>query len=112
MKWMFAHQPKPTPRFVVKVWKRRDAAAQERACRIEVRRRDHGKCQVPGCKDRSVHLHHIRYRSQGGRWISSNICSLCIKHHRCVHAGLLRIVGNADIHLDFHGSKALLQFGL
>lgn len=32
--------------------------------------------------------------------------------HRCVHAGLIRIDGNADVHLDFHGAADLLRFGL
>jgi hypothetical protein len=108
----FHPQPRPIPRVIAKVWKERDRAALERACRVEVNRRDHGKCQVPGCKDRREHLHHIRYRSRGGRWLSNNVVSLCAKHHRCVHAGLITISGNADVHLDFHGAKDLLRFGL
>lgn len=104
--------PKPQPRVLTRIKDKRDLAALERACRIAVRARDKGKCQVPGCKDRAVHLHHIRYRSRGGRWVTNNIVSLCVEHHQCIHAGLLRVEGNADVHLDFHGSRKLLEFGL
>lgn len=54
--------PKPEPSALTK--KRRDKldARDERAAREAVRRRDHGKCRIPGCIERSQHLHHIIYR--------------------------------------------------
>ncbi len=68
--------PKPTPRVIVKIHKRRDLAALEREVRAAVRKRDHGRCVVPGCKERSRHLHHITYRSRGGKWRTGNIASV------------------------------------
>ena len=108
----FYPQPKPIPRVIAKVWKTRDLAKLERDCRAEVRRRDHGKCQRPGCKASAVHCHHIKFRSRGGRWVSSNIVSLCVDCHKLVHARLITISGDANVHLDFHGSAELLRFGL
>ena len=92
--------------------KRLDKAQQERTCREAVKRRDKGKCVVPGCKERSDHLHHIVYRSRGGKWRSENIASLCASHHAMVHLGKIQIAGNADVHLDITGDVDALRFKL
>ena len=92
--------------------KRLSKAEQERICREIVKRRDKGKCVVPGCKDRSEHMHHITYRSKGGKWRSENICSLCPSHHQMVHLGKIQISGNADEHLTITGDAAALRFKL
>ncbi len=84
----------------------------ERICRAAVKKRDHGKCVVPGCKETSAHLHHIVYRSKGGKWKSENICSLCVAHHALVHAGRITITGNANEHLTIKGDKKDLRFKL
>lgn len=91
---------------------RKDKAAQERACRAIVRKRDHGKCCVPGCKERAAHLHHITYRSKGGQFDPANICSLCPSHHQMVHLGKITITGNADEELIVTGDAAALRFKL
>jgi hypothetical protein len=87
---------KGTPRVIDRLQQKRDLAAQERACRLAVQARDQGRCVVPRCRRRSAHLHHIRYRSLGGRWTTANVCSLCPTHHQLVHAARLVIAGNAD----------------
>jgi len=51
--------PKPEPRVRTKKAVKLDLAAQERICRAAVKRRDHGKCVVPGCKEYYAVLHHI-----------------------------------------------------
>jgi 5-methylcytosine-specific restriction endonuclease McrA len=104
--------PKGRPRVVDRIQKKRDLAQQERDCRAAVKRRDKGRCVVPGCKEASVHLHHITYRSKGGKWRTGNIASLCVKHHQMVHAALIQISGDADEHLTITGSKDLLRFKL
>lgn len=107
--------PKVKPgelRAELKRTKRLDKATEERICREIVKRRDKGKCVVPGCKERSEHLHHITYRSKGGKWRSENIASLCVSHHAMVHAGRIQIAGNADDHLTITGSTADLKFKL
>jgi hypothetical protein len=67
----------------------------ERTRRI-VRRRDQG-CRVPGCThDRFVEIHHLVHWLAGGPTDTWNLLSMCPKHHRLHHLGLLGITGNAD----------------
>jgi hypothetical protein len=65
--------------------------------------RDGYLCAVPGCTSRrSLHDHHLRFRSAGGCDEASNRTTLCAFHHqRCLHAGLLRILGRAPDGLLF-----------
>jgi hypothetical protein len=66
----------------------------ERTRRI-IERRDRG-CRVPGCDSRYVEIHHIRHWRNGGTTDTSNLISLCPRHHRMHHRGELGISGNAD----------------
>ena len=104
--------PKGELRVEAKRAKRLTMAETERICRDAVKKRDKGRCVVPGCKEASAHLHHVVYRSKGGRWRSENLCSLCVGHHALVHAGRITISGNANVHLDIQGSKKDLAFKL
>ncbi len=104
--------PKGTPRVLDRIQRKRDLDKQERDCRAAVRRRDHGKCVVPSCKESAKHLHHIQYRSLGGKWRTANVCSLCARHHQMQHAALIDIQGNADEHLTITGDARLLRFRL
>lgn len=104
--------PKGTPRIVDRIAKKRDLEQRERDCRKAVKARDKGRCVVPGCKEASKHLHHIIYRSRGGKWRTENICSLCVTHHQMVHAALIQISGNADEELIITGDKERLKFKL
>lgn len=106
--------PKGQLRVEVKRDRKRDDQAAERLARAAVRRRDHGKCVVPGCKESAKHLHHITYRSRSRkrRWDTGNLCSLCPGHHGMVHAGRIAIAGDADVHLDITGDVEALKFKL
>lgn len=104
--------PKARARVLDRIEKKRDLALRERVCRQAVRLRDKGKCVVPGCRDASKHLHHVTYRSRGGKWRSENVCSLCVKHHQMVHAALIQISGDADQELVITGPAHLLRFKL
>ena len=54
-------------------------------------------CRVPGCTaDRFVEVHHIIHWQDGGPTDTWNLLSLCGRHHRMHHQGLLGIEGNAD----------------
>ena len=56
-----------------------------------VERRDRG-CRVPGCTaDRFVEVHHIIHWQDGGPTDTWNLLSLCPRHHRMHHQGLLGI---------------------
>jgi hypothetical protein len=66
----------------------------ERTRRI-IEHRDRG-CRVPGCDARYVEIHHIRHWRNGGTTDTSNLISLCPRHHKMHHRGELAITGNAD----------------
>lgn len=95
--------PKHQPRVLDRIEQKQALAKQERECRKAVKARDKGRCVVPACKKASVNLHHITFRSQGGKWVTSNVASLCVFHHQLVHARLLTIAGDADRQLTFTG---------
>ena len=61
-----------------------------------IEHRDQG-CRAPGCTMRFGHIHHIRHWADGGETESHNLLSLCRRHHKLHHQGLLGITGNADI---------------
>ena len=62
----------------------------------QVRERDLGWCQVPGCSHRATDAHHVLFRSRGGGDELENLAALCGFHHlRCVHGGHLTVTGQA-----------------
>jgi hypothetical protein len=72
----------------------RPRAAQEvpPAVRRSVLRRDHHRCQVPGCQHATfVDVHHLVARADGGKHHPNNLLTLCAAHHRAVHEGTLVI---------------------
>ncbi|MEP1123967.1 MAG: HNH endonuclease signature motif containing protein [Ilumatobacter sp.] len=65
--------------------------------RRTVLHRDHGCCQVPGCTaTRGLDLHHVVHWSRGGPTDSSNLITVCSRHHRMHHRKRLGITGDAD----------------
>ena len=65
--------------------------------------RDGWRCLVPGCTSRrSLHVHHLVPRSEGGGDEESNLITLCAFHHlRGVHGGTVEITGKAPDDLLF-----------
>lgn len=56
-----------------------------RETRKEVLERDFHRCKY--CHSRqNLHVHHIRYRSQGGANTADNLVTLCLAHHELVHS--------------------------
>lgn len=53
--------------------------------RAQVLERDKNICRLCKTKD-NLHLHHIIYRSQGGKHIESNLVTLCMWCHDTVHS--------------------------
>ena len=82
----------------VKLEKKRELAAEERACRQKVDARDKRRCFFPGCKKHAGEKHHILASSVRGRriWRSDDILSSCTEHHRWFKAGLIEVAGNPD----------------
>ena len=57
---------------------------------------------MPGCRCATyVDLHHIRFRSDGGRHDEYNLVVLCGAHHAAVHRGRLWIEGRPSTGLTF-----------
>ncbi len=74
--------------------------------------RDHGKCQVPGCRSRShLELHHIQYRSDGGTHDPDNLVTLCWAHHSMVHKDVIQLSraesGELEVARDSQDGPAL-----
>jgi hypothetical protein len=62
--------------------------------RLVVEERDDG-CRVQGCGRRGfLHVHHLVHWTKGGPTSPDNLACLCPEHHRMVHAGLLKLVGD------------------
>ncbi|MFO0585758.1 MAG: hypothetical protein U0229_26040 [Anaeromyxobacter sp.] len=62
----------------------------------EIKLRDKGRCQVPGCSHPAEHVHHVRFRSRGGSSEGSNLVSVCSAHHlAAIHKGFIRVSGSA-----------------
>ena len=87
---------KGMPREVERLKKQRAEKATELRVRRKVNARDKHRCFFPKCQEQAFHKHHKVYRSQGGKWETENIVSGCSLHHRWVHKGLIRLVGNPD----------------
>ena len=62
-----------------------------------VRRRDHGRCRVPGCRSaRNLEIHHLVHREHGGTHELGNLVLVCASCHKAHHDGRLVISGTAD----------------
>lgn len=50
--------------------------------------RDNAQCQLCGDgRENVLQLHHLTYRSQGGRHLEENLVTLCFRCHEDVHHG-------------------------
>jgi hypothetical protein len=58
--------------------------------RRKVLARDGHRCRHCGSR-RSLHVHHVRWRSKGGAIASPNLVTVCAKCHGLVHAGMLDV---------------------
>lgn len=54
--------------------------------RDAVRARDGHRCRYCGKGSGRLEIHHINYRSQGGRDEETNLILLCDEHHRLMHS--------------------------
>lgn len=48
--------------------------------------RDNYRCRWCGRYNVAIHLHHVVYRSGGGRHVPENLISLCYEHHATAHS--------------------------
>jgi hypothetical protein len=69
-----------------------------------------GLCAVPGCSRAAVHVHHVVFRSRGGRDHPWNGVALCAVHHlHGIHLGFLEVTGRAGerLHWKFATGEAV-----
>ena len=64
--------------------------------RRRVLAREAGRCGNPRCGHLAEHCHHIVFRSRGGKTDLANEVAVCTTCHALIHAGLLRVYGNAQ----------------
>jgi hypothetical protein len=63
--------------------------------RRRVLAREAGLCGNPRCGHRADHCHHVVFRSRGGKTELANEVAVCGTCHALIHAGLLRVTGDA-----------------
>ena len=80
------------------------------ATRRFVWRRDHGRCQFPGCRaSRHLDIHHIVFEEHGGTHDPSNLTLMCSAHHRGIHEGWIVLRGTAPNDLIFERQKHVMR---
>lgn len=77
--------PRPVPKVTYKRRKpvRRKRNNFSKKVRDEILERDDYKCQQ--CGDVGTEIHHVKYRSRGGRGVATNGVLLCAPCHSMVH---------------------------
>lgn len=75
---------KPKPRLLSKWQKDIQQKAEWRRVSAVVRKRDGGKCRA--CGKPGNQIHHIVYRSHGGKDVASNLILTCSRCHAAIHA--------------------------
>lgn len=48
--------------------------------------RDSGRCRWCGRTNAGIHIHHVLYRSEGGKHVAENLICLCPNDHGLVHS--------------------------
>lgn len=89
-------QPRPVPQIIAKRKGTRAHTELMKALRVAVFSRDQWKCRA--CQHRyAIHLHHLLYKSHGGKDTTMNCVALCKECHQEIHARLLLVTfTNAD----------------
>jgi 5-methylcytosine-specific restriction endonuclease McrA len=80
---------KPRPRILSKWQKQLEKDRQWRDVSKVVRKRDGGKCR--SCKKPGSQLHHIVYRSHGGKDVAANLILTCDRCHAAIHAKVILV---------------------
>lgn len=81
--------PKPRPHVLTKMDKAVEKARNWRKVSAFVRKRDKGKCRA--CRKPGSEVHHIVYRSHGGKDEAGNLAIVCIQCHKLIHAKVLLV---------------------
>lgn len=82
--------PKPTPKLLAKQKAKKDETREWLKVRKFVLSRDGHCCRACG-SSHGLEVHHVVFRSLGGRDEASNLVALCDDCHRSVHGHILKI---------------------
>jgi hypothetical protein len=80
---MSTHQSFPKPKHNRRVKKRGDRSVFSKLVRSEVKKHFNDACQE--CGGKGLHLHHVCFRSAGGRGVFTNALLLCNGCHKFIH---------------------------
>ncbi len=83
---------KPKPRLLIKQRKAALKEANWRTVSAAVRKRDKGKCRA--CGKPGTQIHHVVYRSHGGKDEASNLILTCSRCHSAIHAKVTLVTFN------------------
>jgi 5-methylcytosine-specific restriction endonuclease McrA len=72
----------------------RKKAENWREVSVLVKARDKGKCRL--CGKRGTDLHHIEFRSRGGKDVPENLILVCRFDHESLHGHVIRLAGSAS----------------
>ena len=80
--------------------------------------RDAYRCQYPDCRARrELHVHHIVFRSRSGKKgrrrsnSPQNLLTVCVFHHRMIHAGTIGVKGEAPSKLTWRRPELMENVG-
>lgn len=98
IKW----RPTPKPKHQRRVKKRGDRSKFSKFVRDQVKEHFKDTCQE--CGGRGIHLHHVTFRSQGGRGVFTNALLLCNKDHKMIHENPERALYWKEVFKKKYGS--------
>lgn|SRR5690625_925462 len=94
-------QPVPKPNHSRRVPKRSARNSFSKSTRNAIYERDNGQCQM--CGGIGTEIHHVVFRSQGGRGVETNGLTLCRSCHRRVHDDVELAEYWVDVFADKYG---------
>ena len=53
-------------------------------------------CRIKGCRSTHGEIHHVIWRSRGGKTVLINLVFVCWRHHRMIHDHGWQLTGDAD----------------
>ena len=77
--------------------------------KLEIIKLDEFRCRYCGT-EYGLHVHHIKYRSEGGSNDPDNLITLCFKHHDTVHSDKKRYQPLCLHLVDLRNSGKLQKF--
>jgi hypothetical protein len=99
---MSTHQSFPKPSHGRRVKKKGDRGKFSKMVRDEVKSYFDNTCQE--CGGKGIHLHHVCFRSQGGRGVFTNSLLLCNSCHKEIHLNNERALYWKEVFKKKYGS--------